>query len=583
LTTSTFTTFPIGRAPDEPRVAAVRLASGTHSERARTGPAPVQFQAREDFSMGGAIGATEIGDFTADGRPDLVAAGGGSNCPCATYLYKQRPNGSLTEPTAIPSTDTFYSPHDAAQGDLDGDQDLDLAVGTSEGIEIYFQDAGTLQAPVEFDLPFPGRGEMAVGDVSGDGADDVAVRSDALYLLTDTTAGSDFVAVDPDPSGGAQLVMADVNDDGLTDLVSADAYRLYVYPNDGAGGLGDAVVAGRPTDRFGVFDVGDANDDGRLDLFVAGGGNTAKLNVFLQKTDGTFTRPVVHNTYDIPDSATAADVNGDGRKDLVIGHGTWEAFGIYLQRADGTLANEKLYRTGYWNLEHGAISVGDLNGDDRADVAIGDIDARVHVFRQAPKLTITAPSKADYRDDVRWTAFLGPHDITTNQIVRVYVEVEGKRTLIAEKTVNDDGEARGLAEDLRRNVDLVVEWEGDARYTTQGSSTGVRVAARAQGRMQRFRNRSGKYHVYRSGDPAFYVGRVLPEHERATLRFELARDSSGHFKVFATTGVRMDENGLAGVRIAPLPAGVNYRIRCVFRGSRQNLPDTSPWSYFRFT
>jgi hypothetical protein len=117
--------------------------------------------------------------------------------------------------------------------------------------------------------------------------------------------------------------------------------------------------------------VGDLNGDGRADLAATAGGNRpTDIAVFRQAADGTLSTALPLPTYDVPVAARIVDVDGDGRLDLVVSHSGWSTVGVYLQRTDGTLAPEERHESsgGWWNPE--AMAVADVNGDGRVDILI---------------------------------------------------------------------------------------------------------------------------------------------------------------------------------------------------------------------
>ncbi len=115
--------------------------------------------------------------------------------------------------------------------------------------------------------------------------------------------------------------------------------------------------------------VGDVTGDGRPDVITDTQANSpwSGVEVFAGTGTGTFKAPVVYPTLDSPDGMTLADLNGDGRKDLVINHDGWNAVGVMLQTSRGTFAPETLYPafTG-----GDTPAVGDLNGDGKPDIAV---------------------------------------------------------------------------------------------------------------------------------------------------------------------------------------------------------------------
>ena len=134
------------------------------------------FQARVNYAVGSGPGSVAVGDFNADGRPDLAVANAFSN---NVSILRGNANGTFQVAVnyAVGRFPVFV-----AVGDFNADGRPDLAVANrpSANVSILLGNAnGTFQAAVNYGVgtgasfPF----SVAVGDFNADGRPDLAVAN----------------------------------------------------------------------------------------------------------------------------------------------------------------------------------------------------------------------------------------------------------------------------------------------------------------------------------------------------------------------------------------------------------------------
>jgi hypothetical protein len=200
------------------------------------------------------------------------------------------------------------------------------------------------------------------------------------------------VIYDPGGSEASMVVVADVNSDGKADLIVLNCGNCYGPPSitnigsvgvmlgNGDGTFQPAVTYGTGTSSPRFVVVADVNGDGKLDLVVAnrcidnGCLVEAVVAVLLGNGDGTFQAAVTYNSGGLFASSVAvADVNGDGKPDLVVGNDCADpncdgSVSVLLGNGDGSFQPAVPYRVG-GNFAF-AVAVADVNGDGKPDVLV---------------------------------------------------------------------------------------------------------------------------------------------------------------------------------------------------------------------
>jgi hypothetical protein len=407
------------------------------------------FQPYQAIPVGSWAEAVAIGDVTGDGRKDVVMTTSDyfeTVNDFRLWVFEQAPDGTLLAPvTYATAAVDAHLPESVAVGDITGDGKADVVLGLSSlGIQVFPQLAnGTLGTPTLY--PTTDSFKLRLGRLNNDASLDVATlgwgTNTVSVLLNNGHGGLGTpISYPARHDGYDDLEVADVSGDGHDDLVvlsgqGPSSNVISVLAQKAGGGFGPAAEY-RVETIWGTrgIGVGDVTGDGRKDVVASYGGNqpTTYIAVFAQTSTGTLAAPVSYPSYDVPDPVDVADLDLDGRADVVTLHGGWEKAGVYRQQADGTLATEELYPIPYASQynPHG-LAVGDINGDGAPDVVAADYNNGLVVLLNtttpppgsltaltAPRVWVGLKNSDDVgtRFDLRAEVYLGDTLVTSGEV-----------------------------------------------------------------------------------------------------------------------------------------------------------------------
>ena len=270
--------------------------------------------------------------------------------------------------------------------------------------------------------------KVAIADLDGDGRPDLAVASNSsatVYLFHNTTTAPGSISFAfagglPAASYLDQIVLADIDGDGRPDSIvnlnQGGINLLAVRRNLGGFSFGAEQYFQISQQSGSRLRVADIDRDGRLDAIVS---DYSVGDISILRNNSTpgsvaFDPFISIQTLANPGALAVADLDGDGRPDVVVGaNGTTGAMSVLRnQSSPGSISLSPRSDNPADCMED--VAIADLDGDGRPDVAsVCEFETTVAVFRQVPNAAVSKIAFHSNRDG-NWEIYVMNSD-GTNQ------------------------------------------------------------------------------------------------------------------------------------------------------------------------
>jgi hypothetical protein len=313
-----------------------------------------------------------IADINGDGKPDVIVA---NYAGPWLSVYTNQGNGNLVLSSKI----SVISPTAVVASDVNGDGKMDLICGNAgpDSLTILTNVGNatfvTASTPAVGHFPY----DLIAADVNNDGKTDLITdnysgsSAATLSVLTNDGTGKFVLACSPAVSAPYSVAAADVNEDGKMDLICAGVGYVNVLTNRGGSQFGFSSAPYSPGAPQKVV-TADVNGDGHIDLITANViGDT--VSILTNNGSGHFVLASSPSVPGGPHSLAVADLNGDGWMDLVVGTTYGNVYtdtGLTVLTNDG--AGNFAPVTKLYAAAPDPLAIADINGDGKPDLVAAE-------------------------------------------------------------------------------------------------------------------------------------------------------------------------------------------------------------------
>ncbi|MFO7631517.1 MAG: FG-GAP-like repeat-containing protein, partial [Caldilinea sp.] len=320
----------------------------------------------------------KIVDIDRDGDLDILAASSDDN---TVALFE---NDGARPPTFVRKviTNSALGARGVHAADFDRDGDIDVVVASRQDNKIVLHVNNSIHRSALLEgervvNTFSQTRSVAAADIDGDGHVDIVSAANNIVAWHRNVGGSppnfETVVIEAGFVGGRWVATGDIDGDGDIDVVAADrnTNRIVLYENQLRQTGTPGFVARLVTDtaiRVRDVHMADIDGDGDLDLYSASDGDN--VIAWYENVNGAgrnWVKHIVSRNVDYPRSSYAADLDGDGRLDLMSASARDNRVTIFRQTSKGVFTQEAIYAAA-----NGAqfIHAADIDKDGDMDIIV---------------------------------------------------------------------------------------------------------------------------------------------------------------------------------------------------------------------
>ncbi len=461
-------------------VAAVGLlASAWHPAQGELATNRFGFTGPEIFPIDNGIGMMQVADLDGDGLKDLVVVNNARSK--LTLLYNQTGKTNIATRKPLAKREVNDLPPDARfridsipsekrigamiVTDLNGDGTPDIAYygEPKELLVIYNQGTNTWSAPKRWPID---DGQMnfnalTSGDINGDGRTDLILLSESHFYVI--TQAADHTLGEPEkiPLSGAvrSVQVLDLNADGQNDLLfvnfdSATPFRFRLQQDGGQ--FGPELYFKLPPIHSYWGDYLEGDKQAYLATVTRDTGR-AQVSKFTSKPAETLSGEFKQGQFQVLPLAKSdkskrglvwADVNNDGRVDLLVAEPERGQISYYAQQTNGLLAAPRAFPTLAGVSD---IAVADWDGDGKPEIFLLSADERqVGVTRLDEKERLPFPELIQM-DGKPLALAVGALQPGAKATLAVVVLGNDDRRVLVTRTADGKAKTQKLSEDFKSN------------------------------------------------------------------------------------------------------------------------------------
>jgi hypothetical protein len=389
--------------------------------------------------------AMQIIDVNGDGLPDVVVSD--SSTPVLRILYADGRGGFTSGPLLRYSTSGEQGGWNALVGDFDGDGNADLAISSQAvGLKrtILFGDGHGTFGPAALDVDVD---QFVALAATGSGSPPalVALRGSDVQLVTispSRIAQSTKVVTLPTLQVPITVATVDADGDGRSEIVWAPPDTLHLVKKSG-GIWSETATLAMGGEQLKSIAAADIDGDGRRDLVVM---TDLNYRLWSSTGDGGYRLlPSLQNVHGFPNGIAVADFDRDGTPDLVVW--TRGNFGdpgmLQVYRGTGGGAFQP-YASAATGAPIGALAVSDINGDGIDEYLLGTFDG-IEILRSVcvtPRVRVAAV----------------PHTVNAGARVRLIVYALSTDAFGVGPITISEGKTTDTLQAWRSNDDATATW-----------------------------------------------------------------------------------------------------------------------------